>query len=177
MRRGLRIICLCTLFGVIANVAVGWFFAIRFDLWSSSFCWIEKLGMTYESASLPGELHITWKVGFPMRSLRGESVGRPENQSEKRGFIVIQSAIFESVKGDEAWLPYYPMWIGFVVNTAFWTTMLWSLSFGPVVLRGRIRRRAGRCEQCAYVIGESAVCTECGTAVRRWRDARERSAA
>ena len=62
-------------------------------------------------------------------------------------------------------LPLRPLWPGFAVNTLFYTGVLWMLSCGPFALRRMIRKRRGRCPACAYPIGTSEVCTECGAAV------------
>ena len=59
-------------------------------------------------------------------------------------------------------LPLRPLWPGFAVNTLFYAVVLWLLIPGPFVLRRLIRRRRGLCPACAYPMGESAVCSECG---------------
>jgi hypothetical protein len=51
---------------------------------------------------------------------------------------------------------------GFTLNTIFYAAILWLLICGPFVLRRLIRRRRGLCPKCAYPMGESATCTECG---------------
>jgi hypothetical protein len=66
-------------------------------------------------------------------------------------------------------LPWRPMWPGFAINTVFYAVIVWGcwlvLSV-PFVLRRRRRIKRGLCPACAYPIGESEVCTECGAAVR-----------
>jgi len=64
-------------------------------------------------------------------------------------------------------LPLRPLWPGFAINTLFYAGVLWVLFCGPFALRRMIRRRRGRCPACAYPIGQSPVCTECGRDVRR----------
>ncbi len=59
-------------------------------------------------------------------------------------------------------LPLRPIWSGFAVNTTFYDAFLWLLICGPFVLRRFIRVRRGLCPACAYPIGESDVCSECG---------------
>ena len=59
-------------------------------------------------------------------------------------------------------LPNGVIWPGFAINTLFYSIMLWLLIAGPFVFRWLIRLRCGLCPNCAYPIGESAVCTECG---------------
>ena len=59
-------------------------------------------------------------------------------------------------------LPVGAIWPGFLVNTVFYATLLWLLIRGPFVLRRFIRHRRGQCPQCAYPMGETVVCSECG---------------
>ncbi len=61
--------------------------------------------------------------------------------------------------------PLRPLWPGFALNTLFYATVLGLLIPGPFALRRFIRRRRGLCTKCAYPMGESDVCTECGTAL------------
>ncbi len=55
-----------------------------------------------------------------------------------------------------------PIWPGFAINTLLYAALLWLLIPGPFVLRRFLRLRRGLCPKCAYPIGESSVCTECG---------------
>ncbi len=59
-------------------------------------------------------------------------------------------------------LPYRPLWIGFLVNTALYGAVLAMLLYSPGRVRRSIRRRRGLCTVCAYPCGASPVCTECG---------------
>ncbi len=60
-------------------------------------------------------------------------------------------------------LPICPAtWLGLSANTFFYAGIVWLLIPGPFVLRRLIRRRRGLCPKCAYPMGESTVCTECG---------------
>ncbi len=62
-------------------------------------------------------------------------------------------------------LPLTPLWPGFAINTLLYAPILWLLFLTPGLLRRwrRIRRiRRGQCPACAYPIGTSPVCTECG---------------
>ncbi len=58
-------------------------------------------------------------------------------------------------------IPLGVVWPGFIVNMVFYAVLLWL----PFVVRrwGRVRR--GLCPKCAYPMGESVVCTECGRAL------------
>ncbi len=64
-------------------------------------------------------------------------------------------------------LPFGLNWPGFAINTLFYTLMLWLLIGGTFVFRWFIRLRRGLCPKCAYPIGESAVCSECGCKLPR----------
>ena len=59
-------------------------------------------------------------------------------------------------------LPVRPIWPGFAINTIFYATLLWLVIPGPFALRRFLRVRRGLCPKCAYPMGESAVCSECG---------------
>ena len=60
-------------------------------------------------------------------------------------------------------LPIRPAtWLGLSTNTLFYAALLWLLISGPFTLRRFVRMRRGRCPKCAYPMGDSSVCTECG---------------
>ncbi len=64
-------------------------------------------------------------------------------------------------------VPLMPIWPGFAVNTLFYATLLWLLIWGLSTLRRILRVRRGLCPKCAYPMGRSAVCTECGGVLAR----------
>ena len=64
--------------------------------------------------------------------------------------------------GELEYLPLRPIWPGFAVNTIFYATFLWLLICGHFALRRFVRVKRGLCPKCAYPMGESAVCSECG---------------
>ncbi len=61
-------------------------------------------------------------------------------------------------------LPLRPTWPGFAINTLFYAAILWLLP-GSFALRRFLRVKRGLCPKCAYPMGESSVCTECGRAL------------
>jgi hypothetical protein len=66
-------------------------------------------------------------------------------------------------------LPLRPIWPGFAINTIFYAAILWLLCATPRIpgfVRRGIRARRGQCPACAYPIGSSDVCTECGRPLR-----------
>ena len=108
-----------------------------------------------------------WQIvdvrGWPMFALRSENVQylgvsgialAPYTPGSKNGF-------------QQRALPVDPIWPGFAINTIFYTAILWLLFAVPGVAKGvrrwrRIKHRL--CPACAYPVGDSAVCTECGQA-------------
>ena len=62
-------------------------------------------------------------------------------------------------------LPTLMIWPGFAINTLFYATILGALFAVPAALRRKRRIKRGLCPKCAYPVGTSAVCTECGTPV------------
>jgi hypothetical protein len=68
--------------------------------------------------------------------------------------------------GHHRLLPLHPIWPGFAINTLCYAGILWAgwlLFAAPFALRRRRRIRRGLCPACAYPVGASNVCTECGT--------------
>jgi hypothetical protein len=63
-------------------------------------------------------------------------------------------------------LAWRPIWPGFAINTLLYAALLWGLFAAPLALRRRRRVRRGLCPACAYPVGESDICTECGKPVR-----------
>ena len=116
-----------------------------------------------------------YSAGWPYRSLRWQG---PFSEYADRSFGPCPPTS-EGVRG--AWslpgswgelrhdvpLPLLPLFPGFVINTVFYALLLWVIFYGPFAARRMLRRRRGVCAKCAYPIGTSPVCTECGAAVVR----------
>jgi hypothetical protein len=66
---------------------------------------------------------------------------------------------------------YLPNWPGVIVNTIFCALVIWcTCILGPRSLRRRWRVHRGRCPSCAYPIGTSDRCSECGGSLKeKWR--------
>jgi hypothetical protein len=62
----------------------------------------------------------------------------------------------------ERMLPLRPMWPGFVLNTLVLALLLWLMWFAAMSTRRAIRIRRGQCPWCAYPMGVSERCSECG---------------
>ncbi len=59
-------------------------------------------------------------------------------------------------------LPFHPIWSGVIINTLFYAALIWGVVSGPGAARQAFRKYHSRCPACAYPIGTSATCTECG---------------
>ncbi|GEM_PF-1686215 len=117
----------------------------------------------------------SFRAGFPMLSLHGDTANvqgqrGPSGRWGQRGpsgqwgqfkwrrgvWITERAGAFPYA------IPFYAVWPGFLVNTLLYALVLWLLWGGPFRLRRFIRVRRGLCPKCAYPMGESAGCTECG---------------
>jgi hypothetical protein len=129
----------------------------------------------------PGSAHVALRVGqfgLPWRTLQWEHHGvlAPARASEiadaaaaaagwRIGFDV-SNKFGTSIKGEVRRLPLTPLWPGFTINTLFYAAILWLLFAAPFALRRMRRIKRGLCPVCAYPVGASPVCTECGKPVR-----------
>ncbi len=62
-------------------------------------------------------------------------------------------------------IPTQILWSGFTQNVLVFAVILGLGIPGPFALRRFLRVRRGLCPKCAYPMGESGVCTECGGAL------------
>lgn len=113
--------------------------------------------------------------GWPLQSLRSEKWreteydmqgishhildGHPKPNRLRTGFEV-------HIAPDSIMLPLRPIFPGFLINAILCAALLWLLIGSLFALLRVLRRKRGLCEKCAYPIGTSPVCTECGAAVR-----------
>ena len=157
MRRRLLIIAACLLAGAILNVAVAWGEAA----WSNSVAgeptsWRlieEGPQRSYLEGPQRSYLLIEQYFGMPVRSFSRDKliVFRPTTESRR----IAASRAFHR-------LPLRPVWAGFLINTIVFGSGVWIVwrARSRYVQRSRIER--GLCPKCAYPVGESAVCCECG---------------
>jgi len=189
MKSLLSRILVLLLIGVVANIAVAWLIEIKWPnptsrklpmppdeaiaLWSRYFppeCpfYAERYRGPAQQLDIVGfgdnVLNVAaGSVGWPFLALSSES-----KVDEKGRF----SSYFEldAVPGRINPLPLRPVWPGFAVNSALYATMAWVFFVAPFDLRRRLRKRSrlnrGLCSACAYPIGVSPVCTECGEPLR-----------
>ena len=96
-----------------------------------------------------------YRVGWPVRCLAGSV------SSTGKSLTIRQLLIIDTYTR----LPYGVLPYGFAVNTLFYAALLWPPLLGMVALRRHLRTRRGLCPACAYPVGETSVCSECGEAV------------
>lgn len=103
--------------------------------------------------------------GWPMHSLWCEYV---ENELQTHGGVWING---EFLSGTyymaEHFIAFRPIWRGFIVNSLLYGAVMFLLFWPLTRARRWRRRRRGLCVRCAYPIGASDVCTECGAAITR----------
>lgn len=134
--------------GGISRITAVW---IRDELGLGS-SWIQKVrdfGWPWRSVRC-GEIAIPSTLGPWTRESRG-SWRLPRNAADVIG-------VYD--------LPLGVRPVGFAANTAVYAVVLGVLAMVPGRVRGWWRVRRGRCRACAYPVGVSPVCTECGAGVR-----------
>ncbi len=166
MKRRLLIIAVFLLLGAVVNVAVAWGCAFLSlvdyresrhrppsPVWSKyGYCW------TYHRGT--NRIHAGWPT------LCMQATSAPIGPGAFRPAIRLLRSLPRAPGVREArYFPLEPKPLLFVTNTACYGAVLWALLGGPFALRRFLRLRRGLCPKCAYPMGESAVCTECGRAL------------
>jgi len=109
-----------------------------------------------------------WRAGWPLRSFEGWSWLQQElkQPAQEWDHCLLKSKMW--VKPPRQFiLPLRVMWVGFAVNSLMFASLLWLILSAPLDYRRWKRIKRGCCPACGYPVGASAVCTECGGAVRR----------
>jgi hypothetical protein len=119
-----------------------------------------KVGLFDEEGGLH-PLGLSVQAGLPFHTLGGWT-----NLKESRDSWVLRIPGRATGSWPDPALPLRPLWPGFGVNTMFYAGILWLLFAAPFALRRRRRIKRGLCPACAYPVGDSEVCTECGGPVR-----------
>jgi len=135
---------------------------------------------TYIPATGP---YFVAAYGWPLRALAFEvwTESIPTNLHRGRfgfdenlyGALVVPGGRLRGAgrfSGPDLWLPLLPLWRGLVANVLFYALVVLVLRRGFVLLRGRRRRRRGRCWAgggCGYDLTglHAATCPECGRQV------------
>ena len=108
--------------------------------------------------------HRAWRRSSIPPSGRGASSLHFDGCSGFSGFNTSHALMVPT--SPRRFLPLRPLWPGFTINTLLYAAVLWLLICGPFALRRFLRVRRGLCPKCAYPMGESSVCTECGCGLR-----------
>jgi hypothetical protein len=112
-----------------------------------------------------GELYVKkMDFGIPRRSMSMEWSGPYENLVPH--YLCAAPRCIPWTRG-YPYLPLNALWPGFAINTIFYAAILWLLFAAPGFVRRRLRVRRGQCPACAYPVGASDVCTECGRPVKQ----------
>ena len=107
-------------------------------------------------------------AGWPLRSLSAHTAPQvgPNTDPMLHPFGPWQGAAL--VPRPKGWyggryvIPRRALLRGSILNSALYAIIVWLVVVGPFVLRRQLRIKRGLCPKCAYPMGESLVCTECG---------------
>jgi hypothetical protein len=96
--------------------------------------------------------------GWPLSALRHELIWESTKSGELHGGW--KTPDWFHIPGRI--LAYRVIPLGFAINSILYAAILWLLLGGPFALRRVARVRHGLCPNCAYPMGGSPTCTECG---------------
>jgi hypothetical protein len=188
VKRRLVLILLLLVAGAIVNIAVAWTCALRPDpsvgrvKSVSDLAWPEGVSEAWQPPPTHygeqvrfGRSRVTW-MGMDndgLRVLTRIGCGWPlvamrcSRGSDGGPLFWVDAMEINAAGLSAAWagVPLRPVWPGFAVNTLFYAAILW-LPFGAFALRRRRRIKRGLCPKCAYPVGTSDKCTECGATLK-----------
>jgi hypothetical protein len=159
-RRTAAKVAVFLLLGAVVNVAVAWGLAAHVEQskWSIP-------GVTGYTTPRADRYDMTLHVGLPFRSMSGHWTNR-NGHITTAGFWSVPYP-FGPLKNHYVFLPCRPVLPGFAINTLLYAAVLWLPFAAPGSVRKWRRVRRGLCPACAYPVGTSEVCTECGGHVAR----------
>ena len=120
----------------------------------------------------PSQLMVDEAVGLPFRSMWC-GWGLPQVFAYSATPLTSVTPIVRGVEfsapdtfgiGNKA-LPLGILWSGFISNTFFYAVLCFAVPRMIQGVRSRRRIKRGLCPACAYPVGSSDVCTECGGAI------------
>ena len=157
MKRRLITIMVFLLAGAVLDVAVAWQSwrsvegQVSYRMYRFRLGFDRPWGAEFDFLDLP---LVSVQLGWPSPSWRGTSDLVMRSQMPGAG------ATLEQFLSDIR-----PIWPGFIINAFLYGAFLWLALCGPFVLRRYRRAKRGLCPNCAYPVGRSPVCTECGGAL------------
>ena len=102
-------------------------------------------------------------AGIPFRCLEGSTWVDRTARTVRSDSLVHVSGRWWRPAGN---IPLRIRWAETSANILVYTAMFVGFRLVCLSIRARIRLRRGRCPTCAYPMGESPVCSECGKALR-----------
>ena len=116
-------------------------------------------------------VYVEQGVGWPVLSLRSRylcvySLSGAMSQPRVLATELLGAPLRTGPWADDFAVPVRPIWAGFAINTLLYAAMLWTLLKPLMAMRRWRRTKRGLCPKCAYPVGSSDTCTECGRAVR-----------
>lgn len=105
-------------------------------------------------------------TGWPLLSLRSAhtiNVSAVGSTSKWAGCLRTPNWSRDNFPG--TFVPLYPIWPGFAINTLIYSAIVWILVIVPFAARRITRRKRGVCFKCGYDLrhADHIVCPECGT--------------
>jgi hypothetical protein len=133
-------------------------------LWASS---LKTPTQGFKRLDLHDERRIIIARGWPLVSMCAEITFLSRSLVRPRYDVSGALHLSNTLEVDKVpkMIPYRPIWLGFLLSMMFYAAVLWIMWAIPFTLRKQLRRRRGLCAACAYPVGASVVCTECGSPV------------
>jgi hypothetical protein len=120
-----------------------------------------KESRTQPTQALGGDIAFGWPMVCLWMTTTGDVIANTTANEHLHGAWLLHGGI-ETRANNFIALPYRPLWMNLVMNTVFYAFMLWAIFAFPVTFRRRRRIARRLCPACAYPVGVSPVCTECG---------------
>ncbi len=194
VRRWIAIIALSLCMGAVANVSVAWACGLsaEFRRGHSSFplterahtvwrrnvpaSWPAKSARTSVSEDIgvqsismwdPADLssptthRMSWfQSGWPEYGVQGYTMWASSPTSSYNRTVGV-------LRFFDAPMNFIPLWPGFATNTLLYGIFAFAATMAFLRLGEHQQWRSGKCSTCAHPIGASAVCTECGSPIKR----------
>ena len=101
------------------------------------------------------------QCGWPLPAFRGVALPSRMLGTEYEHAVRLRPAPASGRHTQFRMIPLQPLWLGLLVDSSFFAALAVGISAIPWCRR-RARIRRGLCPSCAYPVGDSSPCTECG---------------
>lgn len=119
------------------------------------------------------------RTGWPLRCMYGSRWSEqwngqvasvqaglaPANPTELQHVLAMPLSQLKRSGSESRFMPLGILPWAFLLNALCYAALLWLLISVPVTVRRVRRRQRGLCGKCAYPVGTSTVCSECGSAI------------